>query len=213
MNKKKSPTAIGPRKAPKQERSRQTYQIILNGATAIIRRDGLKKLSTNRVAEESKVSIGSLYQYFPSKQAIIAALIDQVLDAELARVTTLIEGLSPDVGPRKVARTFFFQYYRLNDDDDLALRKTLVEAVPNVERAGTAMQFHSKMAEMIITYFRKSFQIANETTPAELFVIQYLLKAVTLSSVDDQLKELEKEKLIDEWAEVLLNIFKVRETI
>lgn len=211
MNKKKSLSSVGPRKAPKQERSRQTYQIILQGATEIIRRDGLKKLSTNRVAEESKVSIGSLYQYFPSKQAIIAALIDQVFETELNRVTELIHGLSPDLGPRAIARIFFSQYYELREED-FELRKTLIEAVPNVDRAGNAMEFHCKMAEMIINYMRSHFEVPDTDLKTEIFILQYIIKGIALSSVDHKLKELEKDHVVAEWAEILIGILRIPES-
>lgn len=59
------------KKHPKQERSRNTVEILVQATTRIIESDGLEALSTNRVAEVAGVSIGSLYQYFPNKQALI----------------------------------------------------------------------------------------------------------------------------------------------
>ncbi len=58
-----------PRKLPKQERSQATVEAILTATTHILTEEGYNKLTTNRVAELAGVSIGSLYQYFPNKEA------------------------------------------------------------------------------------------------------------------------------------------------
>ena len=60
---------------PRQARSTETVQAIIEGAARILERDGLGEFTTNAVAERAGVSIGSLYQYFPGKEALIGALI------------------------------------------------------------------------------------------------------------------------------------------
>jgi len=59
------------KKKPKQERSKATVEVLVQAAARIIENEGLEALSTNRVAEVAGVSIGSLYQYFPNKEALI----------------------------------------------------------------------------------------------------------------------------------------------
>ncbi|AVX05246.1 hypothetical protein MXMO3_02735 [Maritalea myrionectae] len=66
-----------PRKTPRQARARATYDAILQASTRILQRDGLEKLNTNHIAEVAGVSIGTLYQYFPGKDAILIELIRQ----------------------------------------------------------------------------------------------------------------------------------------
>ena len=63
-----------PRKLPKQERSQATVSAILIATTRILTEEGYDKFNTNRVAELSGVSVGSLYQYFPNKAALLYAL-------------------------------------------------------------------------------------------------------------------------------------------
>jgi AcrR family transcriptional regulator len=63
-----------PRKQPVQDRSRATVDAIVEAATYILVRDGYATLTTNRVAERAGVNIASLYQYFPSKEAILAEI-------------------------------------------------------------------------------------------------------------------------------------------
>ena len=63
------------RKTASQERSRATVDAILEATARILIKEGFDKASTNRVAEVAGVSVGSLYQYFPSKDALVAALM------------------------------------------------------------------------------------------------------------------------------------------
>ena len=63
-----------PRKQPKQERSQATVEAILTATAHILVESGLDAFTTNRVAQLAGVSIGSLYQYFPNKKALLFAL-------------------------------------------------------------------------------------------------------------------------------------------
>jgi AcrR family transcriptional regulator len=70
-------TALKPRKSPLQARSAHTVDAILEAAARILETRGLVACTTNAVAERAGVSIGSLYQYFPNRDALTAALIDR----------------------------------------------------------------------------------------------------------------------------------------
>ena len=66
-----------PRKRPRQQRSQATWAAILDAATQLFQRLGYAGTTTNRVAELAGVSIGSLYQYFPDKDALLLALAER----------------------------------------------------------------------------------------------------------------------------------------
>lgn len=68
-------TAIEPRKKPRQARAAATVDAILQAATRILEDEGLAALNTNHIAERAGVSVGSLYQYFPTKEAILTEII------------------------------------------------------------------------------------------------------------------------------------------
>ena len=94
------PDPLLPRKAPRQRRAAVTVAAILEATAHILDRGGLEALNTNAVAERAGISIGSLYQYFPGKQALLVALMraDQVafaaaLQAIAAAATSLEDGL------------------------------------------------------------------------------------------------------------------------
>ena len=62
------------RRRPQQSRSQATIEIILDAVGVALRKDGMARLTTNRIAETAGVSIGTLYQYFSNKQEIYTAL-------------------------------------------------------------------------------------------------------------------------------------------
>jgi AcrR family transcriptional regulator len=66
-----------PRKLPQQERSRMTVEAILEATTHILTEEGYDKANTNCIAERAGISIGSLYQYFPNKESLMAVLMEQ----------------------------------------------------------------------------------------------------------------------------------------
>jgi AcrR family transcriptional regulator len=66
-----------PRKKASQARSRATVDALVEATARILVREGFDKASTNRIAEKAGVSVGSLYQYFPTKEALVAAVIDR----------------------------------------------------------------------------------------------------------------------------------------
>jgi AcrR family transcriptional regulator len=68
---------IKPRKNASQARSRATVDALVEATARILVREGFEKASTNRIAEVAGVSVGSLYQYFPGKEALVAAVIDR----------------------------------------------------------------------------------------------------------------------------------------
>jgi AcrR family transcriptional regulator len=67
--------SLNPRKMPSQARSAATVEVILEAAIHVLLANGFEKMSTTRIAECAGVSVGSLYQYFPNKRALLAALV------------------------------------------------------------------------------------------------------------------------------------------
>jgi AcrR family transcriptional regulator len=85
------------RRSPRQARSRATWEAIVEAAAQILERDGAEAFSTGAVAARAGVSIGTLYQYFPDKEAILTAAAKRELAegsaAPAARRRALIEAL------------------------------------------------------------------------------------------------------------------------
>ena len=100
--------ALAPRKQPVQPRAQATVESILSAAAGILERDGPARLTTNAVAAEAGVSIGSLYQYFPNKQALTAALIERSagsLERSVAQAGRDAKTMLFEAGLRLLVRT------------------------------------------------------------------------------------------------------------
>ncbi len=89
------PRRLQLRKEPAQGRSRATVDAILEAAARVLVERGYEEMNTNLVAEAAGVSVGSLYQYFPHKDSLIAELIDRRADAEREFMAQWIAGLEP----------------------------------------------------------------------------------------------------------------------
>ena len=91
---------LQPRRAPRQARAIATQDAMLEAAAQIIARDGLAAFTTNAVAERAGGSIGSLYQYFANKDALMVALIDR--QQQLATLNAALDSV-PDDAPLALA--------------------------------------------------------------------------------------------------------------
>ncbi len=85
---------LAPRKLPKQARSQTTVEAILQAAAQVFECHGYAAGTTNRIATRAGVSIGTLYQYFPNKDAILVALAHQHLAEGAAAVQPFLQRLS-----------------------------------------------------------------------------------------------------------------------
>src|SRR5256885_16564039 len=87
-----------PRKAPRQERSKQTVDAILEGCARLLREGDYAAVTTNHIAERAGVSIGTLYEFFPNKEAIVTERIERRLTRLLGVVS---EGLEVALTPNE----------------------------------------------------------------------------------------------------------------
>ena len=75
------PEALKPRKTPLQARSAATVTAIFEATIQVLLAEGGSRLTTTRIAERAGISVGTLYQYFPHKQALLYALVQQHMEA------------------------------------------------------------------------------------------------------------------------------------
>jgi AcrR family transcriptional regulator len=85
------PNDYQPRKEPKQERSRQLRARIVEASLRVLREEGALGFTTTRVADEAGVSVGSLYQYFPNKHALVMALHDDDIRQGIEHICALLD--------------------------------------------------------------------------------------------------------------------------
>jgi AcrR family transcriptional regulator len=101
---------LKPRKQPRQERSRQMREDILTASIRVLRREGALRFTTPRVAAAAGISVGSLYQYFPNKHALIFALHQRTVERAWIDVQRILDDRRAAARHqiRRIARLFFF---------------------------------------------------------------------------------------------------------
>lgn len=127
------------RAIPKQERSRRRYEHILETAAALFEKEGIEAVSTNHIAAAADVSIGSLYQFFPNKEAIIEALIERFLAEIEAVFPTMLDTSMPMavLSREIIARFMVFEAEKVGFKavffgEDARLHATLIRGVARV---------------------------------------------------------------------------------
>ena len=141
---------INPRKSALQKRSRLTVKSLLEATARILVREGYDKASTNRIAEVAGVSVGSLYQYFPSKEALVAALIDrhnqQIMQAVRGELADAVN-LPMEQAVRKLVAVAV-KAHRI----DPKLHRVLAEQIPRVGRLEKLETFNRQNYALFAAY-------------------------------------------------------------
>jgi len=142
--------AVKPRKIASQGRSRATVDALVDATARVLVKEGFDKASTNRIAEMAGVSVGSLYQYFPSKEALVAAVVErhqqrilQTVRAELAEV--LAQPVEKAV--RKLVAVAV-KAHRVDPE----LHLVLAEQIPRVGRLENLEAFNRENFTLFRTY-------------------------------------------------------------
>jgi AcrR family transcriptional regulator len=121
-----------PRKHASQRRSRATVDALIEATARILIRDGFDKASTNRIAERAGVSVGSLYQYFPSKEALVAA-VTQRHSEELTQVVRSALQKAAELPIEQAVRTLVVAAIDAHRIDP-RLHRVLAEQIPRAGR-------------------------------------------------------------------------------
>lgn len=121
------PARLSSRKQPQQARSANLVAAILEAAVQVLATEGAGRFTTVRVAERAGVSVGSLYQYFPNKAAILFRLQSD----EWRRTAEMLRGILEDAGrpPPERLRALVRSFIR-SECEEAATRVALGDAAP-----------------------------------------------------------------------------------
>lgn len=161
------------RKRPRQQRAMTTVEAILEAAARILVDTGYATASTNRIAERAGVSIGSLYEYFPGKEAIFAELRRRQMSSWYARLRA-----GPRSGsPREVIRhivTTQIQYAAANPELYVALETE----VPRAAVAGVQGAIQDDFLQLSNAYLEAHKRLLRPEAPIT-FVAEFLARWVS----------------------------------
>ncbi|MFE4454831.1 TetR/AcrR family transcriptional regulator [Streptomyces sp. NPDC056796] len=140
---------LQPRKQPRQVRSELTRQRILDAAARVFAEYGYAAGTTNRIAERARVSIGSLYQYYPNKDAVLVELLTRHLEAGMAAVPLDEDAQLPE-SIEGIMR-FYVRSAIENHREDPKLLRVMIEQGP---RAPELLERIADSERKRITYAR-----------------------------------------------------------
>ncbi len=167
---------ISSRKAPQQARSNELVAAVLDAAVQVLETEGAQRFTTARVAERAGVSVGSLYQYFPNKAAILFRLQSDEWRRTSALLHAILEDRTTPPGARVRALVHAFLH---SECEEATIRIALNDAAPLYRDAPEAADAHAESAQVVRTFLQES---APRATDAQLTLAGDLIKT-TLSSV------------------------------
>ena len=195
-------TRFAQRKEPVQARSRLTVQAILEATAQVLVRRGYEGATTDAVAERAGVSIGTLYQYFPNKQALVAALaqahVQQLLDLVQAALRAHAGG-TLHAALHAVIRAAI-EAHRTNP----ALHKVLTEQVPRKRELGVALDASGRLQSLIEDLLRQHLpQLKPTRRRLMALVLESSVEALTHRAVVEAPEWLRSGELEDETMRLL----------
>jgi AcrR family transcriptional regulator len=191
------------RREPGHDRSRATVDAILDAAAQLLLEGGYEGTSTNRIAELAGVSIGSLYQYFASKEAIVAELYARHADrmsAEIAAQLGEVLDQPLDVVARRLITTMI-DAHALEPD----LHRVLMEGAARAGQAGRLRDVEHglwKMARGFLELRRHELRPQNLDVAA--FVLVQSVEALTHGAVLHRPELLKDPALVEEILQLVL---------
>jgi AcrR family transcriptional regulator len=195
-----------PRKCASQERSRATVDALVEATARILVREGYDKASTNRIAEVAGLSVGSLYQYFPAKEALVVAVIERH-NRDIMKVVrdALAEAQAQPIGPavrRLVAAAI--DAHRV----DPKLHRVLAEQIPRTGALRNVEAFNRDNYALFRAYLEDH---KDEVRAVDLglaaFVCVTAIEALTHTAIlhhPEMLSDEAVETLIDEATRLVL---------
>ncbi len=150
---------LTPRKSPSQGRAKATVDAMLEAAVRLSRQRGLEPWTTNQAAELAGVSIGTLYQYFPSKESLVTSLAVhrrelrlEILANELAAAAARLEHGAPAISTGVLVAQALVQVYGAEPALDAELERYLLA----IGAGRKLVPFDQRAAALVATYLART---------------------------------------------------------
>jgi AcrR family transcriptional regulator len=194
-----------PRKEPKQKRSKAMYDAILDATTHLLSENGYAATTTNHIAERTGISIGSLYQYFPNKDAIAVELLQRHIVSGMDYMNPLItHAMKSRNDPAKMVKAFI-EAACDHHTDNPSLHKVLEEEVPHPAHIREALRHNEYLFAEAIAHWielQRPQEVSNLTVAARL--VFFLVKTMTHWYILSQQTEIEREVFVDELTTIVM---------
>jgi len=150
---------VSSRKAPQQTRSNALVAAVLDAAIQVLEREGAQRFTMARVAERAGVSVGSLYQYFPNKAAILFRLQSDEWRRTSALLRNILEDRATSAAER--VRALVHAFIR-SECEEATIRIALNDAAPFYRDAPEAADAHAESAHVVHAFLLESAPCASD---------------------------------------------------
>jgi len=194
---------LSPRKVPQQQRAQFTVDCILGAAESIIIKSGYDAATTNHIAEVAGVSIGSLYQYFSSKEAIAAALVENAVSkaTEVLRECILANMGKPLAEAIRTIITVILSTRREYN----FIFMLLPRQVPKLGKLSHNVTTEKFLYNTIRTFYHHhKHEIVVEDLEIAMFVAQHLVVGSIDAYLEDNSILITDEQLVDHIADAVV---------
>jgi AcrR family transcriptional regulator len=181
--------ALLPRKRPLQERARLTVAAIVEAIAQVLRDEGFDRMTTKRVADRAGVSVGSLYQYFPTREAMLVAVAERHLDEMRAVVARTLEG-APAMTLDELARALVRAAIETHATDP-ALHRRLMQEVPRVGRLAMLDETRRELHAVLVAFLRTRDDVVRDDLELVVFMAITAVDALAHAAVVDRAEALE----------------------
>ncbi len=170
---------LEPKKLPTQERGAATFQALITATARELERVGYEQLNVNHVARTAGVGIASLYEYFPGKHALVAAVVSEVVDAVIAEVGAGLD--SALTSPQTDAVSRWIELMFASVQKRRRLIAVLVEEVPFLWQVPTVQQARARLLELS----RAARALYSHVPSGHVDSITYLMPVIVSNAVID----------------------------
>ena len=169
-------TKLISRKRPKQARSTQLVKDVLEAATLVLAKEDVRCFTTSRVAEAAGVSVGSIYQYFPNKDAILFRLQTDEWQATIATILGILD--DKQLTPLDRLRSAIFAFVR-SECDEAPLRQALAPSAPSFKDTDAIFHYRRVAARRFLKYWREALpNLSRERRRETIELVMITVEAV-----------------------------------
>lgn len=191
------------RKGPKQQRSKVTVSAILDGTVRVLEQEGSDAATTSRIAEVAGVSVGTLYQYFANRDAILDALQDREFD-RASEMMGRILAHGAYATDREVARAVIEGLLELHGAAPTLHRLLVVEGL-RVTPTERVQAFDNRIISLVRSFLNlANVRIRRKNLDAAAFVVYQAVRASMLACLLERPPGLDSETLVDEITDLVM---------
>jgi len=195
---------LKPRKRPVQARSKATVDAILAAASQVLRTKGYAAATTDRIAERAGVSVGSLYQYFPNKDAVLVALAERHIDTGFELLHQLLVRVGHEELPLDaLLRTFVIAMVALHEHEP-QLHRILFEEVPLPAAVrGGLRDRENEFADGLASLLETHGEVHTSDPRVTSYVLVHAVDALVHNFVLHPPEDMETEELVEEVVQMM----------